>query len=42
MVAQLLGLLVAFIGDNLTLRLVRDVWPTLSLEDLNFAQGDHP
>lgn len=42
LVAQLLGLLVAFIGDNLTLRLVRDVWPKLSLEELNFTQGDHP
>jgi hypothetical protein len=42
LVAQLLGLLVAFIGDNLTLRLVRDVWPTVSLEDLHFTQGDHP
>lgn len=41
LVAQLLGLLVAFIGDNLTLHLVRDVWPMLSLEDLKFTQGDH-
>lgn len=40
LVAELLGLLVAFIGDNLTLRLVRDVWPALSLENLNFTQGD--
>lgn len=42
LVAQLLGLLVAFIGDNLTLHLVRAVWPKLSLENLNFTQGDHP
>jgi hypothetical protein len=41
LVAQLLGLLVAFIGDNLTLRMVRDVWPKVSLEDLNFTKGDH-
>jgi hypothetical protein len=41
-VAQLLGLLVAFIGETLTLRLVRDVWPKLSLEGLEFTQGDHP
>jgi len=34
LVTQLLGLLVAFIGDNLTLRLVRNVWPKLALEDL--------
>jgi hypothetical protein len=40
LVAQLLGLLVAFIGDNLTLRMVRDVWPKVSLEDLNFTKGD--
>lgn len=42
LVAELLGLLVAFIGDNLTLRLVREVWPTLFLEDLNFSKGDQP
>jgi hypothetical protein len=34
LVAQLLGLLAAFIGENLTLRLVRNVWPKLPLEDL--------
>ena len=36
LLAQLLGLLVAFIGDNLTLRLVRDVWP---LNNLDFDEG---
>lgn len=41
LVAQLLGLLIAFIGDNLALRLVREVWPKVSLEDLNFTPGDH-
>lgn len=41
LVAQLLGLLVAFIGDNLTLGLVREVCPKISLEDLNFTKGDH-
>ena len=40
LVAQLLGLLVAFIGENLTLRLVRDVWPQLSLEDLQSPDGN--
>ena len=40
--AQLLGLLVAFIGENLTLRLVREVWPKLPLENWNFTQKDHP
>ena len=37
LLAQLLGLLVAFIGENLTLRLVREVWPKLSLNDLDFG-----
>ena len=37
LLAQLLGLLVAFIGENLTLRLVREVWPKLSLDDLNYG-----
>jgi hypothetical protein len=32
LLAQLLGLLVAFIGEDLTLRLVREIWPTLSLD----------
>jgi hypothetical protein len=40
LVAQLLGLLVTFIGVNLTLRLVREVWPKLSLDDLDFGAGD--
>lgn len=34
-VAQLLGLLVAFIGEKLALRIVCDVWPALALNDLN-------
>jgi len=38
--AQLLGLLVAFIGENLTLRLVREVWPEILLDDLDFDQGN--
>jgi len=33
LLAQLLGLLVAFIGEDLTLRLVREVWPKLSLNN---------
>ena len=40
LVAQLLGLLVAFIGETLTLRLVREVWPKLSVNDLDFGKGD--
>ena len=39
LVAQLLGLLVAFIGEKLTLQMVRDVWPKLSLDDLDFDKG---
>jgi hypothetical protein len=37
LLAQLLRLLVAFIGENLTLRLVREGWPKLSLNDLNYG-----
>lgn len=40
LLAQLLGLLVAFIGENLTLRLIRDVWPKLSLNNLDLGTGD--
>jgi len=36
--SQLLGLLVAFIGEKLTLRLVHEVWPTLSAEELHFGK----
>ena len=39
LVAQLLGLLVAFIGEKLTLRLVREVWPEVPLDDLDFSKG---
>ena len=41
LLAQLLGLLVAFIGEDLTLRLVREVWPKLSLNDLDLGTGDN-
>jgi hypothetical protein len=34
LVAQLLGLLVTFIGPALTLRLLHDIWP--KMKDLNF------
>ena len=39
LLAQLLGLLVAFIGENFTLRLVREVWPKVPLKGLNFSNG---
>jgi hypothetical protein len=40
LVAQLLGLLVAFIGENLTVRLVSEVWPKLPLNDWNLSEGE--
>ncbi len=40
LLAQLLGLLVAFIGENLTLWLVREVWPKLSINALDLDIGD--
>ena len=36
MLAQLLGLLVAFIGEILTLQLVLEVWPKLPLHNFDF------
>src|SRR6266576_2609483 len=36
--AQLLGLLVVLIGEGLTLRLVREAWPKLPLNYLDFGQ----
>ncbi|MCE9531937.1 MAG: hypothetical protein K8T89_12560 [Planctomycetes bacterium] len=39
-VAQLLGLLVTFIGEPLTLHLVRDAWPNESLIGLATETGD--
>lgn len=40
LLAQLLGLLATFVGENLTLRLVREVWPKLSLNGLDLGAGD--
>jgi len=40
LVAQLLGLLVAFIGEKLALRIVCDAWPKLALNDLNLLERD--
>ncbi len=36
LIAQLIGLLVTFIGEPLTLRLVQEAWPEVSSDDLNF------
>jgi hypothetical protein len=38
--AQLLGLLAGFIGEDLTLRLVLEVWPKLSVNDLDLGKGE--
>jgi hypothetical protein len=40
LVAQLLALLVAFVGESLTRRIVREVWPKLSFTDSDFRKGD--
>jgi hypothetical protein len=40
LLAQLLGLLVTFIGPALTSRLVGEIWPKFSLKDLDLDKGD--
>ena len=42
LVAQLLGLLITFIGEPLTLRLVKDVWPDLSTGAKNSQEKGAP
>jgi len=42
LVAQLLGLLVTFIGEPLTLYLVRDAWPDVLGEETAVRTGDQP
>ena len=37
LLAQLLGLLMAFIGENSTLRVVREVWPKVPLDGFDFG-----
>jgi hypothetical protein len=39
LLAQFLGLLVTLIGEDLTLRLVSEIWPTLSLNNVDFGEG---
>jgi len=43
LLAQLLGLLQAFIGEDLTMRLARDIWPSTQLTDMdsNRKKGNH-
>ena len=38
LLAQLLGLLAVFVGETLTLRLMREVWPKLPLNGLDFGK----
>ncbi len=42
LVAQILGLLVTFIGEALMLRLVTTAWPAVKLDDLDFDKGTNP
>lgn len=42
LVAQLLGLLVTFIGQSLMLRLVRDAWPDASWEGMDSSDEETP
>lgn len=37
LLAQLLGLLVAFVGPALTLRLIIQIWPQLSVDEADFG-----
>ena len=39
LLAQLLGLLVAFIGEKLTLGMVLEVWPKVPLNDWDLSKG---
>jgi hypothetical protein len=39
LIAQLLGLLGTFIGENLMLRLVRDLWPDLPVNNAESREG---
>jgi hypothetical protein len=39
LLSHLLGLLVAFIGEILTMRLVREIWPKVPLHDLDLGIG---
>lgn len=42
LIGQLVGLLVTFIGESLTVRLMQEVWPEISARDLNSeTEKDH-
>jgi hypothetical protein len=40
LLAHLLGLLVAFIGPNLTSRIAGEIWPQIPLNGFDFSNGD--
>jgi hypothetical protein len=40
LLAQLLRLLVAFIGPGMTLRLMGEIWPQLAADNVDFGNGD--
>lgn len=40
LLAQLLGLLVAFIGPALTSRVIGEIWPQLAADNVDFGNGD--
>jgi hypothetical protein len=40
LLAQLLGLLHVFIGEALTLRLLRDAWPNAAFDDCDSEDGE--
>jgi len=42
LVAHLLGLLATFIGESLTLRLVRDTWPEASINKTDLKEEEKP
>lgn len=39
LISRLLGLLLIFLGEALTMNLVRDVWPDAALDDCNSGNG---
>ena len=41
LVSHLLGLLVAFVGENLTVGMVRELWPKLGLSDVQIGNEDN-
>ncbi|MDP9174384.1 MAG: hypothetical protein M3O30_11040 [Planctomycetota bacterium] len=42
LMTELLGLLVTFIGEPLTLRLVHQAWPNISIETISLSSKENP